>query len=39
MKVKRGTINAWQNGGTVTAAATATISGADASLNLKITLQ
>jgi hypothetical protein len=39
VQVTRGTIAAWQNGGTVTAAATATISGADTPLNLKITLQ
>jgi hypothetical protein len=39
VQVKRGTITAWQAGGSVNAAATATINGADTSLNLKITLQ
>ncbi len=39
VRVRRGTITAWQAGGSVNAAATATINGADTSLNLKITLQ
>jgi hypothetical protein len=39
VQVKRGTLTAWQGGGTVNAAATATINGADSNLNLTITLQ
>jgi|GEM_PF-822718 len=39
VQVKGGTITAWQAGGVVNAAATATINGADTSLNLRITLQ
>jgi hypothetical protein len=39
VQVKRGTITAWQAGGSVNAAATATINGAESNLNLTIKLQ
>ncbi|MCX5903703.1 MAG: hypothetical protein NTV89_09610 [Proteobacteria bacterium] len=39
VQFKRGTITAWQAGGSVNAAATATINGAESNLNLTIKLQ